>query len=64
VCNCEVGIDGLLCKPGRQVVLTPPLGSLSYALQGIHGNAHQLIEIIENEATFGGFQVARSEKNN
>jgi hypothetical protein len=46
------------------VVLTPPLGSLSYALQGIHGNAHQLIEIIENEATFGGFQVARSEKNN
>jgi hypothetical protein len=39
VCNCEVGMDGLLCKPGTQVLLTPPLESLSYALQGIHGHA-------------------------
>jgi hypothetical protein len=28
----------------------------------MHG--YQLIKIIENEATFGGFQIARSEKNN
>jgi hypothetical protein len=58
-------MDGLLCKPGRQVVQHLPWEACRMHYRefiAMHG--YKLIKIIENEAILEGYNFARSEKKN